>query len=256
MAPLDWAESRKEEKVRRAGERVGRGAEHLAAGLGDELRRVALELLAEHVVGGEEIPFVAARLDHGAAGRLGEHVGIVGPVDGDGRALRAGQVARGSAVVDVGLVLFLADIVDRERDRGGRHVEDHVHPVAVEPLLGDAGAHVRLVLVVGAQHLDGEVRLELGDGLLHGGDRVHAANVAIGAGHVVQHAEPDGLALRAGATCRGEGGAKGGAAAEHGAAIDRVGQRGLLLHQLFTRLQPPLSSGRNAWSAGVLATGL
>ena len=41
---------------------------------------VALERVAEGVVGGDEEPGVAAALDHRAAGAMGERVGVVGPV--------------------------------------------------------------------------------------------------------------------------------------------------------------------------------
>ena len=46
------------------------------------------------------------------------------------------------------------DLGDRERDRGGRHVDDHVDALDVDPLADDVGADVGLVLVVGRQHLD------------------------------------------------------------------------------------------------------
>ena len=52
------------------------------------------------------------------------------------------------------LVLLLGDGVDGERHRGGRHVDDSVDLVDVEPLPHDVGADVRLVLVVGEHDLD------------------------------------------------------------------------------------------------------
>ena len=46
-----------------------------------EVRGVALQRLAERVIGGEEEPTVAAGFDHRAAGRLRQHVGVVDPMD-------------------------------------------------------------------------------------------------------------------------------------------------------------------------------
>ena len=47
------------------------------------------------------------------------------------------------------LVLFLRDLVDRQRDAGIRHVDDDVDLVDVEPLPRDVGADIRLVLMIG-----------------------------------------------------------------------------------------------------------
>ena len=82
------------------------GAEHLAAGCLDDRGGVALQRVAEGVVGGEEEPAVAALLDHGAAGAVGERIGVVGPVDGVGRAGLAGQVGGAGAGVEEDLVLL------------------------------------------------------------------------------------------------------------------------------------------------------
>ena len=48
-------------------EQVAHGAEHLAAVLLHHRRRVALERMAEGIVGGEEEPRIAASLHHGGA---------------------------------------------------------------------------------------------------------------------------------------------------------------------------------------------
>ena len=81
----------------------------------------------------------------------GERVGVVGPVDGVGRAGLAGQVRGRGARIEEDAVLLLDDRRDRERDAGIRHVDDHVDLVLVEPLARDADADVRLVLVVAGQ---------------------------------------------------------------------------------------------------------
>src|SRR5690606_24091034 len=108
----------------------------------------------EGIVGREEEPRIAAGLHEGVAGAVGEGPGVVGPVNGVRRTCLAGQVRRPAGGVQVNLVLFLGDVVHRERDRGRRHVHDYVHTLDVVPLAGDIGANVRLVLVVGEDHLD------------------------------------------------------------------------------------------------------
>ena len=127
---------------------------HLAAVLLDHRRGVALERVTEGIVGGEEEPGVAAGLHDRLAGAVGERPGVVGPVDRVGRAFGAGQVGGGRARDQEHLVLVPDDLVDRERDRRGRHVDDDVDLVDVDPRAHDVGADVRLVLVVGADDLD------------------------------------------------------------------------------------------------------
>jgi len=113
-------------------------------------------------------------------------------------ALRAGQVGRGGARVQVDLVLLAADRVDRQRHGAGRHVEHRVHAVLVEPAPGDAGADVGLVLVVGREHLDLDLGVQLGELLRclpDAGDGERAGVVAVVAGLVVQHPQADRCGL-------------------------------------------------------------
>src|SRR5712692_1943301 len=149
----------------------------------------------EGVVGGQEEPGIAAGLHDRGAGAVGERPGVVGPVDGVGGALRAGQIGGGGARDQKHLVLLAHDLVDRERDRGGRHVDDHVDLVGVDPGAHDVRSDVRLVLVVGADDLDLEA-LGGGAGVLDrhaGGDhRAWAGQVGIGTRHVVHDADLDG----------------------------------------------------------------
>jgi metal-dependent amidase/aminoacylase/carboxypeptidase family protein len=56
-------------------------ADYLAAILQDGRGGVALQRLAECVVGGDEEPCVAAGLGDRSAGSVGQHPGIVGPVN-------------------------------------------------------------------------------------------------------------------------------------------------------------------------------
>src|SRR5439155_905304 len=76
--------------------------------------------------------------------------------------------------------------------RGGRHVDDHVDLVDVDPLPRDAGADVGFVLMVGAHDLDLESLLghaEILDRHPRGDDRARAGDVGVKPRHVVQDAD-------------------------------------------------------------------
>ena len=73
-------------------ERMLDAAEHLAAIGGDDRSGIAFERVAEGVVRGEEEPGVAAGFHQRLAGAVGEHPGVVDPMDRVRRALRAGEI--------------------------------------------------------------------------------------------------------------------------------------------------------------------
>jgi hypothetical protein len=52
------------------------------------------------------------------------------------------------------LLLLAGDVVDRQRRRGGRHVDDHVDVVLVDTTAARCSSDVGLVLVVGRDDLD------------------------------------------------------------------------------------------------------
>src|SRR4029078_11558294 len=116
-----------------AGEGMAHAAHDLAAVLLDDRGGVALERVAEGVVGGEEEPGVAAGLYDRLAGTVGERPRVIGPVDGVRRTLGTGQVGRGSARDKEHLVLVAHDLVHGERDRGPRHGDDHADLIYVDP---------------------------------------------------------------------------------------------------------------------------
>ncbi len=91
-------------------------ADHLAAIGLDHRRSVALERVAEGVVGGEEEPGIAAGLHDRLAGAVCEVPGVVGPVHGIGVALRAREVGGRRPRCDEHLVLLTRDLADRQRD--------------------------------------------------------------------------------------------------------------------------------------------
>ena len=169
-------------------------AQHLAAVLDDDGRGVALERGAEGVVRGDEEPRVAARLHDGLAGAVGEHPGVVGPVDRVRRALGAREVGGGRARIDEDLVLLAHHLVHRECHARGRHVHDRVDALGVDPPARDLRADVGLVLVVGGDDLDLEALVlgrEVLDRHLRGDHRARAAQVGVEARLVVQHPDLD-----------------------------------------------------------------
>ncbi|MCY1291965.1 hypothetical protein D9M70_411720 [compost metagenome] len=177
-----------------ARERMPDLAENLATVLDDDSFGIAFERVAEGVVGSHEEPTLATRLDNRLARPIRQCPSVVGPVDGIGRAGLAGEVGGAAAGDNHHLVLLLGHLVDRQDDRRGRHVDDSVHLVHVEPAAGDARPDVRLVLVVGGHNLHLQTMLlgrEVLDRLLRGPDRTGTSQPGINAGLIVEHADPD-----------------------------------------------------------------
>ena len=129
-------------------------ADHLAAGLGDDRGDVALQRVAEGIVGGEEEPALAARLDHRRAGAVGQRRGVVDPVHGVGIAELAGDVGRGRIGREEDPLLLAGDALDGDRRRRGAGAQDHVDLLGVVPAAGERGGDVGLVLDVAGDQLD------------------------------------------------------------------------------------------------------
>jgi hypothetical protein len=173
----------------RARERIGDAAQHLAAGMSDEVRGVTLQCLAERIVRSDEEPGIAARLHHRSAGGLRQHVGVVDPMHRVGVARPRGQVGRRRASVEVNLVLLLGDAGHGQRDAGIGDFDDQVDTVTVEPLAGNGRPHIRLVQVIGNKNFHLEAFAggpEFFDGLVGRGDSARAGKVFIGTRHVGQ----------------------------------------------------------------------
>jgi hypothetical protein len=120
-----------------------------------------------------------------------------------GRAARPGQVGSRGAGGEEHLVLALDDVVDHERHRGRRYVDDRIDLFGVNPAVGDAGADVRLVLMVAGNDLDLESLAcgdEIGDRLARGKNRSRPGWRGVKTRQVGQHADLDrivgGLDLR------------------------------------------------------------
>ena len=173
-----------------------RAGHRAAAGL-DDVGRILLERMAEGIVGGQEEPALAALLDDGVAGAVGERIGVVGVVDGIGVAVLVGQARAGGADVDQDALLLARHLADGDGDRRIERVGDHVDALLVEPFARLLGADVRLVLVIGTEHFDVLAQYfaaEIGHRHPGGFDRTLAAEVGIQARHVGQHADLDDIA--------------------------------------------------------------
>ena len=197
-----WACSRKDEKSLAASGWRTRPT-HLALVGFHHRRGVALERMTERIVGCDEEPGVAAGGRDRLAGAVRQRPGVVGPMHRVGRAARSGQVGRRGAGGQEHLVLALDDVVDHERHRRRRHVDDDVDLLVVGPAVGDAGADVRLVLVVAGNDLDLEALArgdEIGDRLACGKDRSRPGRRGVETRQIGQHADLDrivgGLDLR------------------------------------------------------------
>ena len=146
--------------LQQEGREIGRvdrrldAAEYFAAIGGHHGRGVTLERMTERVVGGQEEPAVAAGLGQRLAGAVGKHIGVIGERDRVRRAGLAGEVGGRGARIEQYLVLFLDEVVDRERDARVRRVGDRIDLVVVDPLPRNVDADIGLVLVVAADDLD------------------------------------------------------------------------------------------------------
>ncbi|KAG1458000.1 hypothetical protein G6F57_014781 [Rhizopus arrhizus] len=171
-------------------------AQRLAAGLFDGVFRVGLQGMADRIVGRQAVPLLDAGLRQCAAGAVGQRVGVVGPLGGRGRAGFARQVrgagGRGQER-DVGRA---RDFLHGQRDRGGRHVDDGLHVVLVDPAARGGGPDVGLVLVIAGDDFDLAAQHggpEVLDGHAGGFDGALAREVGVHAGQVGQDADADGL---------------------------------------------------------------
>ena len=188
-------------------QRVLDHAQHLAAVGLDHLGGVAFQRRAEGVVGLQEVPALAAGLGHRAAGALGQRGGVVGPVDGGGRALVVGQRRAAGAHRDEQLVLFGGHLGHGQVGAGVRAADQHVHAVGVEPFARLGGGDVGLVLVVGVDQLDllaADGAARVGDRHLDGFDAALAVDVGVHARHVGDEADADHVARDLGLRDAGE----------------------------------------------------
>jgi hypothetical protein len=173
-------------------QRMAHRAHHGAALLLHDLGGVGFERMAEGVVGRQEEPALAAAVDHGRAGALGQRHGVVGVVDGVGAALLVGEHRAAGAVVEVHALLLFGHLGGGQRHARVGAAEDHRHAGGVDPFAGLGGGDVGLVLVVGHQQLDGlaqRLAAEVVDGHLDGGGAALAFEVGVQARQVGDEAD-------------------------------------------------------------------
>ena len=107
--------------------------DQLAAVLHDDLRRIALERMAENIIGGEEKPCIAAALDHllGRADR--ERVRVEHPLHRVGRTKFAVEICRAGRMGDKELFAVVGDLLNRQAYRRDRNVDDQIDLVDIVP---------------------------------------------------------------------------------------------------------------------------
>ncbi|MNQ41299.1 hypothetical protein D3C85_549710 [compost metagenome] len=194
---------------------MARAAYDLAAGALHEARGVAFQGLAEDVIGGDEIPGFAAAFHHALDDRVGQGVGVGRPLRAQGAALLAAEIAGKAAADQGGAAFFARHALRGQAGRAGAAVHHRHQPLCVEPAAHQRGGDVGLVLVVGADDLDGlagHLAAKVLDSHAHGHFGSHSAQVRIDAGPVVRHPQAHHVGLGMG---RG-GGQGGGQRRQHG----------------------------------------
>ena len=181
---------------RQIGRREGRAhrAEHLAADLGDDGGGVFFQRMPERIIVGDEEPAVAAALDHFLRGADRQRMGVEYPLHRIGRAELAVEVRGAGRVGDEQLLLVVGDVLYRKADRRHRHVDDQIDLLDVIPAPRDAGADIRLELMVADDHGDRlaqHLAAEIVDRHLRGGDRALPGRRGCRPVHVGENADLD-----------------------------------------------------------------
>ena len=123
-------------------------SDYLAAVADNHLCGVALQRMAEGVIGSKEKPGVAAAFDHFLRGADGEGVRIEHPLHRVRRTELAVEISRPGRMRDEELLAVVGDLLNRKTDRGNRHVDNQVDVVDVVPPARDARTDIGLDLVV------------------------------------------------------------------------------------------------------------
>ena len=113
---------------------------------------------------------------------FGKHVGVVNPMHRIWRALRAREIRRCRAGIQIDDVLLFRKVGNGEADAGTGEVDKHIDLLDVDPLLGDVGADIGLVLMVRRNQIDlPALRQQSGilDRHLRGDRRARAADVGV-----------------------------------------------------------------------------
>ena len=130
--------------------------------------------MPERVIVGDEEPAVAAALDHFLRGADRERVGVEHPLHRVGTAELAVEIGGARGVGDEQFFLVVGDVLHRKADRRHRHVDNEVDLLDIVPAPRDAGADIRLELMIADDHADRfaqHLAAEIVDRHLRGGDR-------------------------------------------------------------------------------------
>src|SRR5690606_20690949 len=120
----------------------------------DDVGGVALQGMAEGVVGGQEEPVLAAGIHNGGTRAASERRGVVGVMHGVGRALRVGEVGSGCPYRDEGLLLLGGYARHGQCGTRVRAADQYVDLLGVEPFTRACRRDVGLVLMVSDQKFD------------------------------------------------------------------------------------------------------
>ncbi|MNT07682.1 hypothetical protein D3C72_1423970 [compost metagenome] len=149
---------------------MARAAQHLAARFLHETGGIAFQRFAEYVIGGDEVPGLAAGLHHAFHDGVRQGVGVGRPLRAERAALLAAEVARKAAADQRRAAFFPGNALRGQPGRTGAAIHHGNQALRVEPAAHQRRGHVRLVLVVGAHHFHGLARhlaAEVLDGHAH-----------------------------------------------------------------------------------------
>ena len=124
-----------------------------AVGL-DDAGCIAFEGVTKSVVSRQEKPAFVARLDQCGTGDFCQRHRVVGVMDGVRRAVFIRQTGRAGTDGDEGPFLFGGDLGHRQCRAGVGAAYQHGQTVLVNPFTRFRRGHVRLVLVIGAEHFN------------------------------------------------------------------------------------------------------
>ena len=227
-------------------------AQHLAAAGLHHVGGVGLQRRAEGIVGRQEVPGLAAGLDHRVAGAARQRHGVVGVVQRIGRALLVGQRRRAGADHDNRFLLVGGHARHGQRGAGVGAADQHVQALLVEPLARLGRGDVGLVLVVGGDQLDlpaVDRAAHFLDGHADGLDAAWAVGARVHARQVGDETDPDDIVreLRlGGAGTDGQGGAA--QAADKARDIDNIPVSSYVFDPMGSLiLWPGLSRGQSPW---------
>ena len=140
-----------------------------------------------------------AAADDGISGAACERIRVPRIVNAVRRALLVGDDRCARAVDDRDAVLRLRKLHHAQRHRRIHQVGEHHHLLLVDPLACNRNADVRLVLMVGGNHLDRapeHLAAEIVDRHLDRHHRPGTGDVGKQAGHVGEHPDPHRRGIR------------------------------------------------------------